>query len=979
MTNENAGSGINENPEPDVMPQGPQPTFRWLPWALAGGAALLYLLTMNHWVTVLSLPIVSRVTGWDWHPANLDFRPAILPPLYSLLTAPVRLFPMGARPVVMNVISVVFGVGVLWELARSVKLLPQDRTREQRLRWQNDYGVLVGSLCWIPACFAVVLLALQMTFWQNSTQATGEMLDLWIFAFCFRALMEYRVTAQDNWLLAAGFACGLGIVNNWVMIAYSPFFLAALVWVKGIEAFNLKFLIKLVAVGLAGLALYLLVPLCDTLYGGGEQGYWLSLKTYLRYQKSFLVDLPFVRDPKVRAELFLILLTSLFPLIMCCIRWGRLGGDFNPAGSAVTKMMFRLVHIFFLAVAAWVFFDPPFSAREISQKSMPFLTCYYMTALVAGYLMGYVVLIFGIEPSRSWERSTGVGRLIDKAMVCLAIVSVVALPVLLVVKNLPAIRAQNSELLANYASLMVDQLPESHSIVMSEDPYQIMLLQAAYQKEGKTHDNLLVETRCLRQPRYLTHLHDTHPEYGKLLGKPNLLPPGAIPEAIMLLYLTNLANGNRVFYLHPSFGYFFEAFYARPHGILYELKRYPGVGGLLPPPLTTPEVDENENFWYARQEKMIPQVIQEDKAGSPDAKIVSLVLSSALDYWGVELQRLPGNKGLKKAGERFLTAQTLNPDNAVADINLRFNTALQNHSVRAVEKTKEIQRNLGKFPSVEAAMAADGPFDEIEYDYKLGEAYAENHNLRQAMQMFYRAIDLRPDWPEARIALAKTYIDLRMPEQAVAAIKPLHDIHAKTPLSLTNEVELIRVESFARAQAGQYAEGEKLITDALKKQKNDRNMLGVLSQFYILTKRTNDAIGAINQMLGVDPENIWALFNKGKLLFEQQKYDQVIDTFNKFMSFQTASFEPLLYRAISYLQTGQLDKAKEDYRKLESMSPEPLYFVYYGLGEIAYREKDTSTARKYYDLYLKHGPSQLKSTAEYKTIKSRYEELTSGK
>jgi tetratricopeptide (TPR) repeat protein len=132
-------------------------------------------------------------------------------------------------------------------------------------------------------------------------------------------------------------------------------------------------------------------------------------------------------------------------------------------------------------------------------------------------------------------------------------------------------------------------------------------------------------------------------------------------------------------------------------------------------------------------------------------------------------------------------------------------------------------------------------------------------------------------------------------------------------------------------------------------------------------------------MLDVDPENIWGLFNKGKLLFEQQKYEQVIQVFDKFMNFQSRSFEPLLYRAISYLQTGQLENAKNDYKKLEELSPEPVYYVCYGLGEIAYREKDTATATKYYKKYLDVCPSQLKPTAEYKTVKSRYDEMTGRK
>ena len=120
MTNENAGSGINTDLESDHIAEVPQPTFRWLPWALAAIGAVLYLLTMNHWVTVISLPVISRVTGWDWHPADLSFRPSVLPVVYSLLTAPFRVLPEGLRPVLMNLLSVVLGIGVLWELARTV-------------------------------------------------------------------------------------------------------------------------------------------------------------------------------------------------------------------------------------------------------------------------------------------------------------------------------------------------------------------------------------------------------------------------------------------------------------------------------------------------------------------------------------------------------------------------------------------------------------------------------------------------------------------------------------------------------------------------------------------------------------------------------------------------------------------------------------------------------------------------------------------
>ena len=37
-----------------------------LPWIAAGGLLLVFLVTLNHWVNLRSLPVAAKVTGWDW-------------------------------------------------------------------------------------------------------------------------------------------------------------------------------------------------------------------------------------------------------------------------------------------------------------------------------------------------------------------------------------------------------------------------------------------------------------------------------------------------------------------------------------------------------------------------------------------------------------------------------------------------------------------------------------------------------------------------------------------------------------------------------------------------------------------------------------------------------------------------------------------------------------------------------------------------
>ncbi|MBI3417884.1 MAG: hypothetical protein HY043_21535 [Verrucomicrobia bacterium] len=36
-----------------------------LPWLVAAVALVVYLITLNHWVTVGSLSVTAKVAGWD--------------------------------------------------------------------------------------------------------------------------------------------------------------------------------------------------------------------------------------------------------------------------------------------------------------------------------------------------------------------------------------------------------------------------------------------------------------------------------------------------------------------------------------------------------------------------------------------------------------------------------------------------------------------------------------------------------------------------------------------------------------------------------------------------------------------------------------------------------------------------------------------------------------------------------------------------
>ena len=92
-----------------------------LPWWVFGAAVLTYFLSLNHFVTVNSLPVVARITGWDW-------APTLEAPVHFLVTFPFRWLPAGWQSVALNLFSAICAGCTLGLLARSVGLLPHDRT-----------------------------------------------------------------------------------------------------------------------------------------------------------------------------------------------------------------------------------------------------------------------------------------------------------------------------------------------------------------------------------------------------------------------------------------------------------------------------------------------------------------------------------------------------------------------------------------------------------------------------------------------------------------------------------------------------------------------------------------------------------------------------------------------------------------------------------------------------------------------------------
>ena len=359
-----------------------------LPWAIAGALAIVYLLTVNHWISFNNMHAVARTTGQTWTMETYA-------PLFVLVTAPFHWLPEAWVPLALNLFSVVCAFFALVLLARCVVLLPHDRTEKQR---ERSHGSALLSLptAWVPPVLAVLICGLQLTFWEDATCLSLGMFDLLLFAYAVRCLLEYRGDKRESWLLRAAVIYAAVATDSWVIVALSPFFLGAIIWIMGIRFFQLRFVSRLFLCLVIGALLFFYLPL---LHARSDGFFWEPLKRNLAVE-LYPVKVVF-HYLEHYVQLYLVL-TSILPILLISIRWKASFGDTSNLGVTLATWVLHLVHFAFLIICIWAAFDTGFGLRDPAgmiphswhKIAIALLPFYFLGALSIGYFTGYFLLVF---------------------------------------------------------------------------------------------------------------------------------------------------------------------------------------------------------------------------------------------------------------------------------------------------------------------------------------------------------------------------------------------------------------------------------------------------------------------------------------------------------------------------------------------------------------------------------------------------------
>jgi tetratricopeptide (TPR) repeat protein len=420
------------------------------------------------------------------------------------------------------------------------------------------------------------------------------------------------------------------------------------------------------------------------------------------------------------------------------------------------------------------------------------------------------------------------------------------------------------------------------------------------------------------------------------------------------------------------------------------LKLLPG-DTLLPPPLDQKQIAENEAAWARAEASAFPLIEREIappnpnapktvgqrllarlhvvREQNPNAVVAGAFYSRDLNFWGVQLQRADE---LGKAAACFETAQKLNPDNIVAQINLQFNQALRAGRTVPVDPFKVTRDQFGKYHDWNEVINADGPFDEPSFCFVNGVMLArDNMFFRQAVAPLNRVRELEPNYLPARLLLAQIYLFSRLPDRALEVLHDPLTQPEKFSLTDTNVTELNVLAAGAYLQTTNFARGTQLLDLEISRHPDNNDLLTAAAQAYVMRGLFTNALGVIDRKLKMTPDDPAWLFSKGYVCIQLHAYDDAIADYTRVLAIQTNNADARFNRALACLDSDKLDAARADYRQLQQTFTNS-FPVAYGLGEIAWRKHETNEAIRNYKIYLANANT---NTTEATNVILRLREL----
>jgi tetratricopeptide (TPR) repeat protein len=453
------------------------------------------------------------------------------------------------------------------------------------------------------------------------------------------------------------------------------------------------------------------------------------------------------------------------------------------------------------------------------------------------------------------------------------------------------------------------------------------------------------------------------------------VPPGRPVNAYLVtVFLAELSKTLGLYYTQPSYGYFFESFYLKPHQAVYQMVLFTN-NAITPPPLTASELSVQDDYWKktlvpeTTSLKKVEEEPKRDKKSPRKAAAVGLerevqmVYSRALDHFGFEAQRAGD---LKRAGVYFDRALQFNPQNLHAFINKDYNLRLQaGRSESLPPSTNVLQRTQEAGLGLDQRLNLYGPPDEPSISEYLAQHFHATMLYRQAGQWLERSLAYEPTNINRRLFLISEALHLGMADHVLLLITELR-AHPPVPLTPEDQLDLLRAEAWAHFSKGDLPTAERLLRAARQQFPDKSTPFSTLAEIYQATRGSTNAV-PINTILSVyedqlklQPNNLSALGNVSWLLINAGDHEKALPYLERALSLKPDDADSLFKRGYCNLHLAQLPStvdanrvsvALADLLQVSSIAPEK-YTAFWGIGECYRLKKNKAQAIIYYRKFI---------------------------
>ncbi|HWM29076.1 MAG TPA: winged helix-turn-helix domain-containing protein [Woeseiaceae bacterium] len=211
--------------------------------------------------------------------------------------------------------------------------------------------------------------------------------------------------------------------------------------------------------------------------------------------------------------------------------------------------------------------------------------------------------------------------------------------------------------------------------------------------------------------------------------------------------------------------------------------------------------------------------------------------------------------------------------------------------------------------------------------YVSGRFYRQRGNeagLRQALELFQRAVDRDPDFALAYVGLADTYAIL-----GVFGIVAPHDTFPEARQAVDKALELAPQLGEAYASLGHikvqyehdWAGAEQAYKRAIELNPNYAPARQMFGLYLSLSGRFDDGLEQMRNAQALEPSSPLSGAMVGMLLNYQRRYDEAIDQLIETVEMDPALPTARTYLAVSYLRRGEYELALDHLRQSSSLTP----------------------------------------------------------